>query len=56
MGGGHDSEGGLLTREDDEEPLPHDDSTEVECNHYGREGTVDKGAVYEDVDVEQMRA
>ena len=48
-GGGHDCEGGLLAREDDEEPLQHDDAPEVECNQRSCERAVDEGAVDEHV-------
>src|SRR5215212_9306800 len=47
----NDREGGLLTREQDEDSLQHDDATEVECNQHGRQRTVYKGTVYDLVNV-----
>src|SRR5215217_4467564 len=54
--GCHNSEGGLLARESDEHPLQYDDAPEVEGNQRGGQRAVDEGAVYDHVDVEQVRA
>src|SRR5215204_6563739 len=48
-GGCHHCECGLLTREQDEEPLRHDDTAEVERHQCGGQRAVDEGAVYDDV-------
>src|SRR5919112_1895647 len=55
-GRGHDCEGGLLTSEQDEEPLRHDDTAEVERHQCGGQRAVDEGAVDNHVYMEQVRA
>jgi len=49
QGGSYDSEGGTLARNRAENGLQTYDAPEVERDKRGREGTVDEGAVYENV-------
>src|ERR671913_1532566 len=48
-GGCHHCEGGLLAGEEDEHPLQHHDTAEVECYQHSGERTIGEGAVYEKV-------
>src|SRR3712207_1663481 len=48
-GGGHHREGGLLTGEQDEEPLQKYNANEVQSHKYGTKRAVDEGAVYDHV-------
>src|SRR5215212_11233805 len=55
-GRGDDRDSELPTRDQDENPLRHDDSTEVDC--YQRDGkrAVDEGTVDDHIYIEQVRA